>query len=180
MKSTVIAALLAIFLPMVSATQQASPIRVSISAPSPEAKSGAQVRINVTVENISGNTVELYKALGPDGQAEAANEVDVYDSDGKALFRIDGRAFKANGQIRHLPKQWISRKTVPLEPGKSSEDFLILGDLFDMTKPGHYTVKVRHQLQIPTPPSEDRMIEEPSNTITITVLPADDLPPAKQ
>ena len=179
MKSTVIAAFLAIFLPMVGATQQASHVRVSISAPSPEAKSGAQVRINVTVENISGSTVELYKALGPDGQAEAANDVDVYDSDGNALFRVDGRAFKVNGQIRHLPKQWISRKTVPLEPGKSSEDFLVLSDLFDLTKPGHYTVKVRHQLQIPNPPSEDKVIEEPSNTITITVLPADGLSPTQ-
>jgi hypothetical protein len=177
MRSIAIAALIAATFPTMGATQQASPIRVSIASSAPETRSGAEIRINVKVENVSGTAVELYKALGPDGQAEAANDIDVYDSDGKALFRIDGRAIKVHGETRHLPKAWISRKTVPVEPGKSAEDFLVLSNLFDMTKPGHYTVKVRQELRIYNPPSEDRMIEEPSNTITITVLPADDRPP---
>ena len=172
MRSVVIAALIAVIFTTAGAAQQGSPIKVSIASSAPESRSGAEVRINVTVENVSGGTVELYKALGPDGQAEAANEIDVYDSDGKALSRIDGRAIKLHGETRHLPKQWISRKTVPLEPGRSADDFLVLSNLFDLSKPGHYTVKVRQAMRIYNPPTEDRMIEEPSNTITITVLPS--------
>jgi len=149
--------------------QQETPITVSITTPTPVTKIGAEVRINVTVTNKSDHAVKLYKALGPDGQAEAANQIDVLDGNGNKLSRIDGRVVQMGGQSYHLPKQWISRTTVHVEPGQSNNDFLILSNLFDLNKPGQYAVTIRHEMRTSSPGTEDKLIDVPSNTITITV-----------
>jgi hypothetical protein len=149
--------------------QQPPPITASITTPTPVTKSGTEIRINVTVANASDHTVKLYKALGSDGQAEAANQVDVYDADGKKLSRIDGPVVQIKGQTRHLPKRWISRTTVLVAPGQSCNDYLILSDLFDLKKPGIYTVTIRHEMRVLDSNSEDQLIDVSSNTITVTV-----------
>ena len=151
-----------------SIAQQKSPIAASITTPTPITKSGAEVRVDVTVTNISDHTVRLYKALGLDGQAEAANHVEVFDSNGKALSRIDGPEIQMRGETRHLPKMWISRKTVPVEPGESSSDFLILSNLFDLSKPGKYTVAVRQEMRSDDSDPDIKLVYATSNTITVT------------
>jgi hypothetical protein len=169
MKQIAVFALMALALQSICIAQQEPPITVSITTPTPVTKSGTEVRVNVTVTNNSDHSIRLYKALGPDGQAEAANQVDVYDATGKKLLRIDGRAIQMQGQTHYLPKQWISRKTVPLEPGQSCDDFLIMSNLFNLSNPGKYTVTVRHEMRTYSSDSGDKLIDVPSNTITITV-----------
>ena len=169
MRSIKAFAILAVALQPICLAQQKSPISVSIVTPTPITQSGTDVRVNVTVTNVSDQPVKLYKAPGPDGQAEAANQVDVYDSDGKKLPRIDGPAIQMHGQTSHLPKRWISRTTVLVAPGQSCNDHLILSDLFDLKKPGTYTVTVRHEMRVHNSNSEDPLISVPSNTITVTL-----------
>lgn len=176
MESVAVYAFLAVALQMSCTAQQQSPIAASISTPTPIIRSGAEVKVYVTITNNSDHTIRLYKALGPDGQAEAANKVEVYDANGKKLSRIDGRAIKINGQPRHLPKQWISRTTVEVKPGDSSEDFLILSNLFDLSKPGKYTVTLRHEMRADDSDPNVHLVCAKSNTIDVTVLPADSAP----
>jgi hypothetical protein len=156
-RSIAILALLA-SLQAISIAQQSAPVTVTISTPTPTAKIGAQISIDVSVLNKSNQTVRILKALGADGQAEFVDHVQVYDADGKPLAWIAGR------------HSALSRRAIPVEPGKSSVDFLILTNLFDLSKPGTYTVRVRHELlQLDAPKPEDKRMFVPSNTLTITV-----------
>lgn len=169
MKSIAAFALLAVALQISCTAQQESPIAASISTPTPTIKSGAELKVYVAITNTSDYTVRIYKALGPDGQAEAANHIDVYDAGGKQLSRIDGPAIQMNGQTRHLPKRWISRTTDEVKPGESSKDFLILSNLFDLSKPGKYTVTLRHEMRSDDSDPNLKLVYATSNTIAITV-----------
>ncbi len=53
--------------------QQKVPITVTISTPTPVAKSGEEIRIDVSVMNTSDQAIAILKALGFDGQAEFVN-----------------------------------------------------------------------------------------------------------
>lgn len=180
MKAIAVFVLLTAALPAIAVAQQRSPITVSIMTPTPVTKSGTDVRVNITVTNTSGHAVKLYKALGPDGQAEAANQVDVYDGEGKKLPRVDGRTMHVRGETYHLPKQWISRKKILVETGQSSDDFLVLSNLFDISKPGEYAVSVRQEMRTDDSDPDVKLIYATSNRITVTVLPADDPTTAQQ
>jgi hypothetical protein len=168
MKSIAALAVLAAALQTVCFAQGKSPISVSITTPAPVAKIGEAIKVDVTVKNTSDRSVKLYKALGPDGQAEAANQIDVLDGDGKKLPRIDGLAVEVRGQIYHRQMP-MSRTMIRLDPGQSNEDFLILSSLFDLSKPGKYTVTVGHGLRVDVPGADPYLLNVPSNTITITV-----------
>jgi hypothetical protein len=158
MRSAMTLTLLAVTLQIPSFAQQNVPVKVTITSPTPVAKSGAPIRIDVSVLNLSDHVIKILKPLGFDGQAEFVNHVQVYDAQGKPLVWIAGR------------HSAVSRKTISVEPGKSESDFMILSNLYDMTKPGRYKVAIRHELiQFGTPRIEDMRSFVPSNTLDITV-----------
>ncbi len=163
MKSIAALAVLAAALQTACIAQVKSPITVSITTPSQVAKIGEAIRVNVTVKNTSDHSVKLYKALGPDGQAEAANQIEVLDVDGKKLPRIDGLAVQVRGQIYHRQMP-MSRTMIRLDPGQSNEDFLILNNLFDLSKPGKYRVTVGHGLRVDVPGSDPEFNERTVET----------------
>lgn len=170
MKRMIAISLLTAALQTVCMAQQKSALAVLISTPTPVLTSGQQIRLDVSVTNTSDQAVRILKALGSDGHAEAVNRVEVYDSDGNKLSRTDGPAVQINGQTHHLLKRGMSRKTVPLEPGKSDKNFLILSHLFNMSKPEKYTVMVRQErMDLDQPRPQDRFSFVSSNTITIMV-----------
>jgi len=73
------------------------------------------------------------------------------------------------------PGHLIGTKDNVLQPGEYVIDFYHLSDLFDMSIPGTYTVQVSAYIM--------NDVESPvvkSNTITITVLPADNPSPAQK
>ena len=138
--------------------QEKPQIKVTVTTPTPVAQTGRDIRIDIAVANVSDHTIRIMKALGPDGQAEAVNRVEVYDAGGKKLSWLN----RSQG--------WISRKTLPIEPGNSSDDVLILGKLFDLSVPGKYTVVVEHELmQRDAPRPADRRFFVASNTLQIVV-----------
>lgn len=158
MRSIAAFTLLAMTLQFSAIAQQKAPITVTISTPTPVVKSGAPIRIDVSVLNASDQPVRILKALGSDGQAEFVNRVQVYDAHGKPLPHATGR------------HSAISRKTIPLEPGKSANDFLMLTGLYDLLNPGLYRVVVRHEFAQPNAPQADaRRLFVESNTLAITV-----------
>ena len=131
-------------------------VSVSISTPTPAIQQGTPIRLNISVLNRSNHTVQIF---GPaDGKAEASNGVQVTNAEGQKLPWIGHR------------RGFSSRKMVAVEPGKSVDDFLTLTNDFDLTKPGQYTVVVRHEMFQPdaTPPEKPGYFVE-SNSLTITV-----------
>jgi hypothetical protein len=140
--------------PVLSA-QPKSPVAVRITTPEPTVKGGVEVRIDIAVKNISDQPTRILQS--PTGHAEAINRVRAYDSKGNSLSLIGGS--------RHF----ISIKSMFLNPGASTDEFLILSKLFDLSRPDTYTVAVDQELQLDAPRREDRRLFVQSNTLLITV-----------
>ena len=167
--SFVFCGLLAVSCAMYSAAEDKAPVTVSIQCPQSEVRSGSEVKLLITVTNASEQNITLYKLPGDDGQAEAANKIEVRDSSGNLLPRIDGQKVMIGGTQRMMPKRWISRKGVILKSGESLEDFTILSSIFDLSKPGKYTITVQNERRSDGPEHELKLIYVKSNIITITV-----------
>jgi len=118
--------------------------------------------------------VNLYKTPGPDGQAEDVNRIEVRDGSGNLLPRAGVQTVEIGGTLRTLPKKIrVSRKGVILKPGENLTDFTILTNLFNLSKPGIYTVTVQNGRRPEDGGSNLKLIYVKSNAITIAVLPAD-------
>ena len=128
------------------------------------------MKLVITVTNTSGQDVDLYKTPGPDGQAEDVNKIEVRDQSGNSLPRIDVQTVEIGGKLRTFPKKITkSRAGVILKPGESLKDFAILSNLFDLSKPGKYTVVAQNERRSGDSSHELNMIYVKSNMITITV-----------
>jgi hypothetical protein len=155
---------------MLSAAEDKAPVTVLIQCKQTVVKSGSEVKLLVTVTNTSDQDLDLYKTPGPDGQAENVNKVEVRDESGNILPRADVQTVNIGGKLRTFPKKIaISRAGVTLKPGESLEDFTILGNLFDLSKPGKYAVTVQNERRSGDSGHELKLIYVKSNTITITV-----------
>ena len=162
--------------------QPTTPIVLSISAPTTTG-AGEAVRLEVTVTNASGQTVEIYTASGrPDGgESEDYNGISIRDADRKPLPRIDGHQFaRSDGTVVQMHRPPLSLRPVALAPGEQFHDYSTLSRMFDLTKPGTYTVTVKQDVRLDHAMPEPGRVTATSNTITVTVLPADDPPPAPQ
>jgi hypothetical protein len=60
--------------------------------------------MSVTVKNISDDDIRTLKVPGPDGHAEAAIRLEVHDSSGSLLQRIDGPRVIMNGTEHYSPR----------------------------------------------------------------------------
>ncbi len=149
--------------------EETSPVAVTIECPSHEVRSGAEVKLVITVVNTSDRPVSVYKAAGPDGQAEAVNKIVVRDSAGNAVGRIDGQTVSIGGTHHKIPPRWLSRKGVILKPGEQMVDFALLNKLFDISKPGTYMVTVQNEMRADDSGPEMKFIDTTSNTVEITV-----------
>jgi len=156
MRSVALLALATATLQTACFAQQRFPVTVSISTSTPTVAIGDEIRINVAIVNSSDQPVQLLKS--PDGDAEAISRVEVYDPQGNKLPWTSKR------------QRWLGIKTVAVDPGKSSDGFLNLNKLFDLSKPGTYTVIVHHELLQPdASQSEAKRLFVPSNALKITV-----------
>jgi hypothetical protein len=109
---------------------------------------GAPVRLEIVVKNLSKGELLVWKADPQfDGEAEAYVHVEVRDSVGRLLPRIDGRAIEKGGMKYFLPKMWITRKGVFIAAGRELRDFVLLSSLFDLSEPGAYVVSA--EMEIP-------------------------------
>jgi len=154
--------------------QEPPPVTVLIQCQPSEVKSGSEVKLFITVSNTSDQDVHLYKTPGPDGQAEDVNKIEVRDEVGNKLSRSDVQTVEIGGKLRTFPKKMkVSRKGGIVKPGESLSDFAVLSNLFDLSKPGHYTVTVRNERRSGDLGPEMKLIYASSNTITLTVVAAD-------
>jgi hypothetical protein len=143
-------------------------LKLTISAPG-LVKTGSDLRVNVVLRNVGDQAVNLtsapkvfngsvgevhfYRATVRDGKGDPA----VYTAFGKKIWGEDaapGALFEGSGILLQ-----------PLNPGEEDKHFLMINKLYDLSKPGKYTIQVT-RLDL-----EGTKIQLKSNTITVTVEP---------
>lgn len=113
-------------------------------------KVGSKVAISVALTNTSLQQITLHAECEDYGYL-----VDVSDSTGAAAQETDrGREWKRDQGVRQV----TSGIAVPLAPGKTAKCELVISDLYDLSHPGKYTIRV-HRGPVN------------SNPIAITVVP---------
>jgi hypothetical protein len=125
---------------------------------------GSSVMLRIRKTNISDREIVKWpKTGGPFGDS-----FEVRDPSGNLIeLRKSGEvATKSSGEVRIR-----GTKDMVLQPGESKIDYAQLSDWYDMTKPGTYKVQVSQHVS--SDPASDVV---KSNTITITVLPAEETP----
>lgn len=135
-------------------------VQVSIHASPSRAVSGQEIKLFVSVKNRSDSYISV--VMRPPGHVEDTVEIEVYGPDGKTVPRIPLRTYYlGSGPL--------------LGPRKTWTDYAILTNLFDLSKPGRYRVRVKADWVSAWGPSDGksgaRDIDVKSNTITFTVTP---------
>jgi len=140
-----------------------APFTLTISTDKPTVVAGSQVIIKITQTNTSDQAIGCASADSNGFQIAFRHEV--LDEDGKSV-KIPGE--------HHEFRDFSWRGPCNLAPGESTSRDSQITALYDLTKPGKYTVQVSSQAS-----SDEKDGEVKSNTITITVLPADGPPPTQ-
>jgi hypothetical protein len=125
------------------------------------------VRLDIRVVNTSDQPIFIWQEGY--GRAESANHIEVRDASGNPLPRTDGPIVLKDGKPVHLPINWLTRKGTFLKPGEKSDDFSILSNMFDLTRPGKYLVTVEQDIHHGSSPTTD-WTNATSKTIDITVV----------
>lgn len=146
--ATVLSAVAQVPQPAISLTIKADPETV---------KAGSPVRIDITITNVSKQTIrvdrETIEAMG-----ESTHQFDVRDSSGNPV--PETRYYR---QFKGDPLTWHNFRRSALAPGATTKDEATLTKLFDLSIPGEYTVQARRYDEF----SSRTWVK--SNTIKITV-----------
>jgi hypothetical protein len=151
---------------IISATIQGSsgapPFSVALRPPVGPIKAGDQVVLTAVTTNTSDHEVRFARSFAP--REEVSDyDIDIKDSEGQTPPLTE-----AYSRLREHPTaRWGSYSTYALLPGKSFEEELIVTKLYDLNRPGKYTVSVLRG-QRPTWQTQGKAAVR-SNTITITV-----------
>jgi hypothetical protein len=155
------------------------PFSLAISTESSTLHAGAEVQIQVTLKNISGQDIWLRET-----SAQCDFSVNVLDSRDDAVADTEyGLAVKNRNQARPfiyhdqliLPPcmRLTHNNIVAIKPGASINADLTVSDLYDLPAPGQYRIEV--QRKIPREPNQP-ILPQPltdsvvkSNTITVTI-----------
>ena len=124
---------------------------ISIASPKSTWESGTSIRLDITIENHL-NKVLLLSSSRPEDRARS--EIAVLTSDGHHV------------ELLHKPQPGDGKSGlgIGLEPHESVSESLNLSRVFDLTKPGNYSVQLQKR-----DPESNLTVE--SNVITITITP---------
>ncbi len=148
------------------------PFTITISADKPQVKAGDDVYLNVTMTNASDHDEDCTRNWS--NALDRNYNYDVNDE---------------YGQVPKIEKKYHGGSRLSpciIKPGETAKSGGLISVLYDFSRPGKYTIQVSRAIwgddQRPEP-SGTVQTSQPdvrSNIITITVLPADEPPPAKQ
>jgi len=132
-----------------------APFALSITGPRASVKSGAEIRVHVTLTNTSDREITIF-----DTNRDCDYQAEVVDEAGQPAIETEyRRTLKCEGP------SVISRNVlITLKPGETREDELVISDLYDMRRPGHYAVHVSRKI-----PKDLGQGTARSNGITIVV-----------
>jgi hypothetical protein len=140
-------------------------ISLTISAPRDSAKVGSDVLVNIALANITKHIVYVGLVLLDNG-AECEYTVDARDLKGNlAPYAKHGRALRGvplKGEVREHLCADFSGFPKELQPGETQDDAILASGIYDLTKPGKYTIQVSRTY------GEAKTVVK-SNTITLTV-----------
>jgi hypothetical protein len=125
------------------------PYSVAIKTDAQEVKSGSKVAVDVALTNATDRTV-----VAPPAELEAMRFVVIVSQEaGDPLAPTDrGKEWNRQGG-------WSGSGPIfPMEPGTTTHRKIIASDLYDMTRPGKYSIQLQRN-------------DMSSNTITVTILP---------
>jgi hypothetical protein len=139
------------------AQSSAAPFSITIAAAQTEEKSGSEVRVNLTLKNVSNRniTVELTSPL-------CDYTVEVRDRAGKVAPDTELKRVQNCESGRVKGRDIIGQ----LKPNESIKDEIPVSQLSDMSQPGEYSVQVLRRAS-----KEFGEVVVKSNTIKITVTP---------
>jgi hypothetical protein len=117
-------------------------------------------------------------ASGPNsGEAELDNGIYVRDSGGNLLPRADVKTRQlSSGRTIVVHDRGFTRRRVLLKPGDQLQDFMFLNRLYDLSKPGPYTIVLKKEIPLDRAVPEPTRITLSSNTLQITVTGHSDIP----
>jgi hypothetical protein len=173
LRRIVLAVMLGMSCLTVAFAQSSSPIQITISTSASLYNVGEPMKLQIALTNVSDQPVKIYSASGEPngGEAEDDNGIYVRDSSGKQLPRIDGRMVtRKDGTTVKMPSGSISRRGVNLAPNDHFQDFTILTRLFDLTKPGEYSVTIGQDIRINHSGPEPTLSTATSNTVRFTIV----------
>lgn len=159
--------LLVLGLPLAAQVQSVSPIQISIQAKPSTVERGEEVKLEVTLKNVSGGSVTI-----PLSRPECDNVVEVRDVAGDHPARVDGRSIRsARGLTTRVPcADILSRKYKKLDPGEDTQDSVVLNKIFDLSKAGVYSVTVVRDIDVDHRTPNPSLVRTVSNTIRVTVV----------
>ena len=138
---------------------------LALSAPKTEVVLGGEVWIEIRQTNLSDQNISCSAHVG--SGVNYSFGYDVRDQHGIAAAKV----------VRPHPElsESYSFRPCDLRPGQSKTANTLLSRLYQFDQPGEYTI------QVSRPDSRNRRgADVKSNTITVTVLPADAQPQAKR
>lgn len=149
-------------LPSASAAQANSQFSVTLHALDEPTKAGTELRLKVTITNVSDHDIRFARTPGPIPDETLTYRVEIHDDQGHvpeetAFFR----------ELNQSHSYFGSYTTRILKPGESFEDAVVITRLYNL-KPGKYTIWVaRGQQALGGAPKDATR----SNELTATVVP---------
>jgi hypothetical protein len=127
---------------------------IAISTTNEPRKAGSSIVIEVALTNVSGRTIGLAAEAGRDESRWYT--VDVRRQDGSIVLAAPRRPSSQPLPPGAVKVDVYSAVMVELRPGETRKEEVVISDLFDMSRPGKYSVQVTCK-------------GAKSNTITMTV-----------
>lgn len=157
--------------PQANAATSTQPLSVAIQMlPSDSVSRGTQVALKIITANISDHTITLWADTADNRQGDSTYQLSIRAADGSVPADTPmGRQQKARTDVpRGAGYSMTSAATkgqrFALRPGESWTDTVMLNELYDLNKPGQYTIQVRR-----FDPATGTMVT--SNDITLTIAP---------
>jgi hypothetical protein len=149
---------IAIFGPALCQTQTGKepPFSLTLSALTPSAEAGQRIELKIVLRNLTNHDLEYQYDIR--NYQDRSNNFDVWDASGKKLEPIK----KHNPQIGDTFEP-VSPHVV--KPGETETSGVTITLIYDMTKPGTYTIQGCRKVSGQT---NDRAVR--SNKITVTVV----------
>lgn len=152
--------------------QAGSPVQIAVRTDATSFKSGAEIKLWITLTNVSDRPIDIYTGSGANGgHAEADDAIYLRDTAGRPIARIDGRTVvRSDGKAVKMRTGSPSRRGVTLQPGGQFQDYALLDRLFDLSSPGTYFVNVAQDLRLDHTSPVPALTTAISNTIQISVV----------
>jgi hypothetical protein len=143
-------------------TQAPQQPTITIESKNPTVESGLPIPLHIVLKNTAERQFTVFKSVGG-ARGEQYYLISVTGPDGSpaALTEYGAAAQKYVGMVAG------SRIMKHLAPGEETDEYVMISHMFDMGATGTYVIQVSRASPL------DPAIILKSNTLTITVLPAD-------